>query len=200
MCTTWKERSKEIAVEDGGLARLSSASGERLTEQECMRLCERMRILLQKEPNVVPVQAPVTIVGDVKGQYLDLLNLISICGAAPETNYLFLGNYVTRGYDSLSTLCLLLLLKARFPRRIALLRGSQESSQISQVYGFYDECLRKYSHSGSAVWRAFCDCFNLLPLAAIVEGEVFCVHSGLSPSIDSLDHIRALDRRADVPR
>lgn len=199
MCTTWKERSRQIAAEDGCIARLSSASGELLTEQECTQLCERVRSLLEKEPNVVPVQAPVTIVGDVKGQFLDLLNLFSICGSAPETNYLFLGNYIARGYDSISTLCLLLELKARYPQRIALLRGNHEGSQITQVHRFYDECMQKYQRAGPAVWRTFCDCFKMLPLAAIVEGEVFCVHSGLSPSVDTLDQLRALDRRGDVP-
>merc|ERR1740123_2896365 len=199
LCTTWKERSQQIAVEDDEIGRLCARSGDQLSEEECLRLCERVRGLLEKEPNVVNVRAPVTIVGDVHGQFLDLLNVFALCGSAPETSYLFLGNYINRGYDSISCLCLLFVLKARYPQRITLLRGAHETAQMSQVYGFYDECMRRYHYGGPTVWRALCDVFTMLPLAAVVEGDVFCVHSGLAPSLDTLDHIRALNRCEESP-
>lgn len=198
-CTSWRERLQQIKVEDVGIARLTEGSNERLSGEECQRLCERMRAVLQKEPNVVRVRAPVAIAGNVHGQFLDLLNLLAVCGPVPETSYLFLGSYVNRGYDSVSTLCLLFYLKIRYPQRITLLRGNQESSQISQVYSFYDECMQRYGHSGPSIWRAFCDCFNVLPLAATLEGEVLCLHAGLSPSIDTLDQIEELNRCVEVP-
>ena len=107
------------------------------------------------------------------------------------------GDFVDRGYNSVETMTLLLLLKARFPHRITLLRGNHESRQITQVYGFYDECLRKY---GSAnVWKCCTDVFDYFSLSAIIEGTVFCVHGGLSPSITTLDQIRIIDRRQEVP-
>lgn len=77
------------------------------------------------------------------------------------------------------------------------MRGNHESRQITQVYGFYDECLRKYGNAN--VWKYFTDLFDYLPLTALVDGQIFCLHGGLSPSIDTLDHIRSLDRLQEVP-
>lgn len=122
-----------------------------------------------------------------------------MAGNVPETNYLFLGNYVDRGYDSCRSISLLLLLKARYPSRIVLLRGNHEARQITQVYGFYDECVRQYRGNGGAVFRSFTDCFDYLPLCALIENHIFCVHGGLSPSLDTLDHVRSLDRFQEPP-
>ena len=123
--------------------------------------------------------------------------MMEIGGKAPETNYLFLGDYVDRGYDSVETVCTVLAMKARWPDRVTLLRGNHESRQITQVYGFYDECLRKYG--GADAWRYITDAFDHLPLAATVENEIFCPHGGLSPSLDTLDHVRELQRAREVP-
>lgn len=153
--------------------------------------------MLLGESNVQPVRAPVTICGDVHGQLHDLLELFKIGGQPPDTNYLFMGDYVDRGYYSVETVSLLLTLKTRYPDRIHLLRGNHESRQITQVYGFFDECVRKYG-SGN-VWKMFTDLFDYLPLTAVVEDQIFCLHGGLSPSIDTLDHIRQLDRVQEVP-
>jgi serine/threonine-protein phosphatase 2A catalytic subunit len=146
---------------------------------------------------VQPVRCPVTICGDIHGQIHDLIELFKIGGQCPETNYLFMGDYVDRGYYSVETVSLLLSLKTRYPQRIHLLRGNHESRQITQVYGFYDECLRKYGTG--VVWKMFTDLFDYLPLTAVVEDQIFCLHGGLSPSIDSLDHIRQIDRVQEVP-
>ena len=136
-------------------------------------------------------------VGDIHGQFADLVELMNIGGKAPETNYLFLGDYVDRGYDSVETVCTVIAMKARWPGRVTLLRGNHESRQITQVYGFYDECLRKYGNAN--VWKYITDMFDHLPLAATVDNEIFCPHGGLSPSLDSLDHIRELGRTQEVP-
>ena len=118
-------------------------------------------------------------------------------GECPDANYLFLGDFVDRGYYSVETFLLLLALKVRYPDRITLIRGNHESRQITQVYGFYDECLRKY---GSAnVWNYFTDLFDYLPMTALVAGKIFCLHGGLSPSVDTLDAAKALDRFQEVP-
>jgi serine/threonine-protein phosphatase 4 catalytic subunit len=108
-----------------------------------------------------------------------------------------LGDFVDRGFYSVETFLLLLALKVRHPDRIALIRGNHESRQITQVYGFYDECMRKY---GSAnVWRYCTEIFDYLSLAALVQERIFCVHGGLSPDISQIDEIRAIDRKQEVP-
>ena len=137
------------------------------------------------------------ICGDIRGQFHDLMELFRIGGKTPDTNYLFLGDYVDRGYYSVETVSLLICLKVRFRNRVFVLRGNHESRQITQVYGFYDECLRKYGNAN--VWKAFTDLFDYLPLTALVENQVMGLHGGLSPSIDYLDSIRALDRVQEVP-
>lgn len=98
-----------------------------------------------------------------------------------------LGDFVDRGFYSVETFLLLLFLKVRYPDRITLIRGNHESRQITQVYGFYDECQRKYA-SGN-VWRYCCDVFDYLALGAVVDGRVFCVHGGLSPQVVRLDQV-----------
>eukprot|EP00004_Rigifila_ramosa_P028802 TRINITY_DN98_c0_g1_i3.p1 TRINITY_DN98_c0_g1~~TRINITY_DN98_c0_g1_i3.p1 ORF type:complete len:303 (+),score=53.37 TRINITY_DN98_c0_g1_i3:45-911(+) len=168
-----------------------------LSEAEVKGLLEKAREVLAEESNVQPVRCPVTICGDVHGQFHDLMELFRIGGNPPDTNYLFMGDYVDRGYYSVETVTLLVALKVRYRNRITILRGNHESRQITQVYGFYDECLRKYGSPN--VWKMFTELFDYLPLTATVEHSIFCLHGGLSPSIDSLDHIRSLDRIQEVP-
>lgn len=167
-----------------------------LTENEVRILCEQAKEVLILESNVQPVHCPVTVCGDVHGQLHDLIELFKIGGHPPDTNYLFMGDYVDRGYYSVETVSLLLCYKTRFPERIHLLRGNHESRQITQVYGFFDECFRKYG--SASVWKMFTDLFDYLPLTAVIDDQIFCLHGGLSPSIDTLDHIRLLDRVQEV--
>ena len=160
--------------------------------------------ILTKESNVQEVRCPVTVCGDVHGQFHDLMELFKIGGKSPDTNYLFMGDYVDRGYYSVETVTLLVALKVsnklkhphtfdlfqnylnyliriffcsvphvfqvRFRERITILRGNHESRQITQVYGFYDECLRKYGNAN--VWKYFTDLFDYLPLTALVDSQV----------------------------
>ncbi|VDO75536.1 unnamed protein product, partial [Onchocerca flexuosa] len=123
------------------------------------------------------------------------MELFRVGGQVPDTNYLFLGDFVDRGFYSVETFLLLLALKVRYPDRMMLIRGNHESRQITQVYGFYDECLRKYG--SSAVWRCCTEVFDCLSLSAVIAGKVFCVHGGLSPSIQNLDQIRTIDRKQE---
>ncbi|KAL7448258.1 hypothetical protein ACHAWC_000968 [Mediolabrus comicus] len=170
---------------------------EYLRENEVKALCLRAREILVDEGNVQRVDAPVTICGDIHGQFYDLVELFKVGGECPDKNYLFLGDFVDRGYYSVETFLLLLALKVRYPDRITLIRGNHESRQITQVYGFYDECLRKYGSVN--VWRYCTEIFDYLSLSAIIEDKIFTVHGGLSPSINTLDQIRVIDRKQEVP-
>ncbi|KAI0396270.1 putative serine/threonine protein phosphatase [Xylariaceae sp. FL0594] len=250
-----------------------------IPEAQVREVCHKAREILIEEANVVTVTAPVTICGDIHGQFHDLMELFRVGGDPPDTNYLFMGDFVDRGFYSLESFLLLLCLKVRYPDRMTLIRGNHESRQITTVYGFYDECLRKY---GSAnVWRYCCDVFDYLALGAIVlgasntldptdprfdasnardevvvdvctpedepfvqltrpprrsndaslgaspptngkmtertgppgsgasgssggtvgnpAGAVLCVHGGLSPLVETIDKIRLLDRKQEVP-
>ncbi|KIY46493.1 Metallo-dependent phosphatase [Fistulina hepatica ATCC 64428] len=171
--------------------------GEVISEEEVKQLCLKAREILIEEGNVQTVDSPVTVCGDIHGQFFDMLELFNVGRDCPTTNYLFLGDFVDRGYYSVETFLLLLAYKVRYPDRMTLIRGNHESRQITQVYGFYDECQRKYGTSN--IWRYCCEVFDYLALAAIVDGRVFCVHGGLSPNLQSIDQIRAIDRKQEVP-
>ncbi|CAE7455239.1 pho2a [Symbiodinium microadriaticum] len=168
-----------------------------LSESEVKQLTEMAREILAEESNVQPVRCPVTISGDIHGQFHDLMELFRIGGLLPDTNYLFLGDYVDRGYFSVECVSLLLAYKVRYRERITILRGNHESRQITQIYGFFDECARKYG--SQSVWKMFTDLFDYLPLTALVENRIFSQHGGLSPSIEKLDDVRKLDRIQEVP-
>lgn len=164
-------------------------------------LCEKAKEQLLKEPNILEVPAPVTIVGDIHGQFYDLIEIFTVAGKVPFTSYLFMGDYVDRGYYSVETLLLLFALKIRYPTKVNLLRGNHETRQITQVYGFYDECLKKF---GSArIWCLASDAFDCLPLAAVIGKGTslarFAVHAGLTPLCDRFDDIAKLDRFSEVP-
>jgi len=160
-------------------------------------LGEKAKEILKEENNVLEVSTPVVIVGDIHGQFFDLRELFMIGGPVPLTNYVFMGDYVDRGFYSVETFLLLVTLKVRHPDRVHLVRGNHESRQITQVYGFYDECLRKFGNVN--VWRACADIFDHLSLAAVVNEKVLSIHGGLSPSLTSIDEIREIDRFLEVP-
>jgi serine/threonine-protein phosphatase 2A catalytic subunit len=170
---------------------------KQILENEVELLCDKCCELLVKESNVVEINPSVTVCGNICGQLPDLLELFKNGGNPPYTSYLFLGSYVNRGDFSVETMSLLVALKVRYPDRITLLRGSHEGRQITQIYGLYDECLRKYGSSN--VWQYFTDLFEYLPLSAVIGGRIFCVHGGLSPSIDSLEEIMELHRIQETP-
>merc|ERR1711935_508321 len=171
--------------------------GTILPERELRVLCEKVKEILIEESNVQPVKAPVTVCGDIHGQFHDLLELFNVGGQVPTTNYIFMGDYVDRGYNSLECFTLLMLLKARYPQHMTLLRGNHESRQITQVYGFYDECQRKYGNANA--WRWCTDVFDYLTLSALIDGTTLCVHGGLSPDVRALDQIRTIDRLCEIP-
>jgi len=167
-----------------------------LTENEVRGLCIKAREVFLSQPILVELEAPVKVCGDIHGQYSDLLRLFEYGGYPPESNYLFLGDYVDRGQHSLETICLLLAYKIKYPENFFLLRGNHECASINRIYGFYDECKRRYNIK---LWKTFTDCFNCLPVAALIDNKIFCMHGGLSPELSSLEQIRRIIRPTDVP-
>ncbi|PGH28105.1 hypothetical protein AJ80_00363 [Polytolypa hystricis UAMH7299] len=167
-----------------------------LKNAEIVAICTAARELLLSQPALVELSAPVKIVGDVHGQYTDLIRLFEMCGFPPAANYLFLGDYVDRGKQSLETILLLLCYKLKYPENFFLLRGNHECANVTRVYGFYDECKRRCNIK---IWKTFVDTFNCFPIAAIVAGKIFCVHGGLSPNLSHMDDIRGIARPTDVP-
>ncbi|GMF76956.1 unnamed protein product [Aspergillus oryzae] len=220
-----------------------------LSEQHMKQLCEIVKEYMMEESNVQPVSTPVTICGDIHGQFYDLLELFRVSGGMPDEsmveppktspsvitsadieppseitdpklrkklrnsgshseggdetssqrersssagsnevtlnrNFVFLGDYVDRGYFSLETLTLLLCLKAK-------------SVILVPVYGFYEECFQKYGNA--SVWKACCQVFDFMTLGAIIDGRVLCVHGGLSPEIRTLDQVRVVARAQEIP-
>lgn len=123
--------------------------------------------------------------------------MFEVGGKVPNSRYLFLGDYVDRGYFSLETITMLICLKVLYPQTIYLLRGNHECRAVTQSYGFYDECVRKFGHAG--IWRCFMELFDHLPIAATVDDRIYCVHGGISPSLPTLDDIRTLQRVAEIP-
>ena len=148
------------------------------------------------QPVLLELEAPIKICGDVHGQFYDLLRILEFGGYPPDANYLFLGDYVDRGKQSLETICLLLAYKIKYPENFFMTRGNHECSSINRIYGFYDECKKRFSIK---LWKTFTDCFNCLPVAAILDDKIICMHGGLGPDLDKIDRIRNIIRPTDVP-
>lgn len=167
-----------------------------LKHSEIVSICQAAREIFLSQPTLLELQPPVKIVGDVHGQFGDLLRMFNMCGFPPQANYLFLGDYVDRGKQSLETIVLLLCYKIKYPENFFILRGNHECAGVTRIYGFYDECKRR---SSVKTWRTFVDTFNTLPIAAVVASKIFCVHGGLSPSLTNINDIRGIERPTDVP-
>ncbi|GAM42187.1 serine/threonine protein phosphatase [Talaromyces pinophilus] len=174
----------------------SSSKALCLSEFEITQLCIESRSVLLSQPVLLELKAPVKIVGDIHGQYTDLLRMFELSGYPPNVNYLFLGDYVDRGKLGLETILLLLCYKRKYPENFFLLRGNHECANVTRVYGFYDECKRRCSIK---IWKTFVDVFNCLPVAAIVSDKIFCVHGGLSPILRHMNDVRAIVRPTDIP-
>ena len=125
-----------------------------------------------------------------------MLRLFECGGYPPNSRYLFLGDYVDRGKQSLETICLLFCLKIKYPSHIYLLRGNHETASVNRIYGFYDECKKRLSVK---VYKRFCDVFNVMPVCALVEEKVLCMHGGLAYDLKKLDQIKSIIRPTEVP-
>jgi len=167
-----------------------------VAEGQLKALCGAVREIVLGQNTLLEVEAPLKICGDIHGQYHDLLRLFEYGGFPPESNYLFLGDYVDRGKQSLEVIVLLFAYKIKFPENFFCLRGNHECASITRIYGFYDECKRRYNIK---LWKTFCDVFNCLPACSLIDEKIICMHGGLSPEISDMEQIRRITRPTDVP-
>ena len=167
-----------------------------LGEDEIKFLIDKSLQIIKAQKMLVELEAPLHVCGDIHGQYYDLLRIFEHCGYPGEYNYLFLGDYVDRGKQSLETVCLLLCYKIKYPEKVTLLRGNHESSVTNRIYGFYDECKRRYN---IRLWKSFTELFNYLPVAALIDDKILCMHGGLSPDLKSIENIKDISRPTEIP-
>jgi len=215
---TGKDKIRQLDVDDMIQRLLDVGYTGKVSKSLCLKnaeivaICQAAREVFLNQPTLIELSPPVKIVGDVHGQYSDLIRLFEMCGFPPAANYLFLGDYVDRGKQSLETILLLLCYKIKYPENFFLLRGNHECANVTRgevyapskrailmcviVYGFYDECKRRCNIK---TWKTFIDVFNSLPIAAIVASKIFCVHGGLSPSLHTMEDIKRIQRPTDVP-
>lgn len=170
-------------------------------EPDCAhQLITKAQEQLTKEPNLLYLNVPITVVGDIHGQFYDLVNIIEAGGDPAETQYIFLGDYVDRGCFGTEVAFYLFALKIKYPDSFWLLRGNHECRLMTGYFNFKTECKRKYNIS---IYEDFVECFDAIPLAACINsecGSYFCCHGGLSPEIETLDDIKLINRFIEPPK
>jgi serine/threonine-protein phosphatase 2B catalytic subunit len=167
-----------------------------LAKAQAVKICRDAIEILKKEPNLMKIEEPVVIVGDVHGQYYDVCHMLEKAGSPTEINYLFLGDFVDRGIYGTEVMLLLLSLKLNYPQSVILLRGNHESRSMTENFTFRQEVLDRYDEQ---TYEIFLEVFNALPLACIVDEKYLAMHGGISPDITKIEEINLIDRFQEVP-
>lgn len=191
-----QQQAKDMIDKMTKLAEAKPGTSAELEEADIISLCKQVREVFLAEKMVLELKAPIKICADLHGQFYDLLRIFEYGNSPVISSYLFLGDYVDRGKQSVETMCLLFAYKLLDPGCIYLLRGNHETSKINRIYGFYDECKRRYSVK---VYKAFCNAFNCMPMMAVIEETIVCMHGGLSPSLSKVDDLNKKERPCEIP-
>lgn len=165
-------------------------------------LSVKAKEIFDKEPNVLEINVPIYIFGDIHGQFQDFIRFLKMTGLPPNNKFLFMGDYVDRGSNSVEVLCLLFALKILYPRHVYILRGNHECKNVNMNYGFYQECCERFNdHSinGHDTFMNINNTLQSIPLAAVINKKVFCVHGGLSPNLKKVSDINKINRFQSIP-
>lgn len=166
-----------------------------IPESDFVTLLKMAQDIFYQDGTVLNLSSPISVCGDVHGQFEDVLELFRVGGDPKDTRYLFLGDYVDRGYYSVDTLALLLAYKVKYPNNFFMLRGNHECRQVNNAYGFYEEILSRFGFA--SLWKLCNDVFDYLPIGALIDNKIFCVHGGLSPKIKLIEQLAISERRSE---
>lgn len=201
-CIPWFPLEKDELFDENNKVRLDILKNHlqqegRLSLESIAEIMSQFEEIVKKESNVLEIDYPITVVGDIHGQFFDLMRLFEVGGDPKSTKYLFMGDYVDRGCFSSEVVFYLWALKITYPESMFFLRGNHECRQLTAFFNFKDECAYKYDLN---VYESIMTSFEVIPLAAVVNKSFFCVHGGLSPDATLVEEINALDRFQEVPR
>ena len=164
-----------------------------------MKLCDLVKPILYNEKNVLIIDAPINIFGDIHGQFSDMIHFMEITGLPPNQKFLFMGDYVDRGNNSIEVCALLFAMKIMYPNNINILRGNHECPEVNSMYGFLTECESRFGNEGKNVFNKINEVLCILPLCAIVNEKIFCVHGGISPHLKKVEDINKINRFIKIP-
>ncbi|KAL3090437.1 hypothetical protein niasHT_028394 [Heterodera trifolii] len=195
----WEPNKINLSSVDAIISKVNRASPHRFTDEisddEIRQLCNTATDVFRMQPTLVRIHPPAVIVGDIHGQFTDLQRIFNTHGSPPEQQYVFLGDYVDRGPQSLETIILLFCYKVKYPSNFMLLRGNHECANINRVYGFYEEIDRRYPRPGARrLFDLFNQVFAWMPYVGLVGEKILCMHGGISDQIRSLDQLSHLNR------
>jgi len=185
----------------GIVTELTTKTNITISDDTIKYVLRQLHTIFMKESMLIRTTCPIHIIGDLHGQFDDLLKIFDRCGnPSKENRYIFLGDYVDRGPKSIETFILIGCFKILYPDNVIMLRGNHESTDISREYGFLDECRRKYNVK---LWKHFCDVFHSMSVAATIgptknKPLAFCAHGGISKYINSLKDIENIKKPTEV--
>ena len=164
-----------------------------------IKLCDLVKPILYNEPNILTIEAPINIFGDIHGQFSDMIHFLEMTGLPPNQKFLFMGDYVDRGNNSIEVCALLFAMKIMYPDNIQVLRGNHECPEINAQYGLLTECETRFGDDSRTVFNKINEVLCVLPLCAIINNKIFCVHGGISPQLKTLNDIKKIKRYGNIP-